>query len=91
MEAKISDILEISTANDDNADQLPSIVRDLIIHDRGNLLFLGDSFANLPSPVNESQNLKKLFKYNDEMDQNRRRLRNDKENNIDIKIEGKDS
>jgi hypothetical protein len=30
---------------------LPSIVREYILHDRGNSLFLGNSFENLPSPV----------------------------------------
>lgn len=38
------------------------MIRDYILHDRGNSLYLGDSFANLPSPVNESQTMKQLFK-----------------------------
>jgi hypothetical protein len=34
-------------------DPLPQMVREYILHDRGNSIFLGDSFANLPSPVGE--------------------------------------
>jgi hypothetical protein len=40
------------------------MVRDYILHDRGNSLFLSDSFANLPSPVNEGRTIKQLFKNN---------------------------
>ena len=47
-------------------DNLQMIVRDYILHDRGNSLFLGDSFGNLPSPVNEDASIKKLFKFNDD-------------------------
>ena len=36
------------------------------MHDRGNSLFLGDSFGNLPSPVGESPSIKKLFKFNED-------------------------
>jgi len=32
---------------------LPQMIREYILHDRGNSIFLGDSFANLPSPVGE--------------------------------------
>jgi hypothetical protein len=66
-------------------------VRELILHDRGNSLFLGDSFANLPSPVNESKHLKQLFKpKDDENDLNNNRKRDkDGEENIKIKVEGK--
>jgi len=41
---------------------LPQIVREYILHDRGNSLFLGNSFENLPSPVHESATIKRLFK-----------------------------
>lgn len=40
---------------------LPQIVRELIIHDRGNSLFLSSSFGNLPSPVGESNTIKRIF------------------------------
>lgn len=42
------------------------MVRDYILHDRGNSLFLGKSFGNLPSPVNESATIKRLFKFNED-------------------------
>lgn len=45
---------------------LPLIVRDYILHDRGNSLFLGNSFGNLPSPVAESATIKRLFKFNED-------------------------
>jgi hypothetical protein len=45
---------------------LPQIVRDYILHDRGNSLFLGKSFGNLPSPVQESATIKRLFKFNED-------------------------
>ena len=32
---------------------LPQMIREYILHDRGNSIFLSDSFANLPSPVGE--------------------------------------
>lgn len=47
-------------------DNLPQMVRDYILHDRGNSIYLGDSFGNLPSPVNEGATIKKLFKFYDE-------------------------
>lgn len=75
---------------------LPGFIRELILHDRGNSLYLSDSFANLPSPVNETQNLKKLFKVKDnEEDLNRnnggnRKDKLEKDSNIEIRIEGKE-
>ena len=74
---------------------LPGFVRELILHDRGNSLYLSDSFANLPSPVNETQNLKQLFKPKDnEEDLNRnnarKRDKGAKDSNVEIRIEGKD-
>ena len=45
---------------------MPQIVRDYILHDRGNSLFLGKSFGNLPSPVQESATIKRLFKFNED-------------------------
>lgn len=56
------DILKVAKYDKDRDEQLPSMIRDYIIHDRGNSLYLGDSFANLPSPVNETQSIKQLFK-----------------------------
>jgi hypothetical protein len=41
---------------------LPSCVRDLILQDRGYSIYLSESFAQLPSPVNESMSMKKCFK-----------------------------
>jgi len=38
------------------------MVREYILHDRGNSIFLSDSFGNLPSPVGESKTIKNLFK-----------------------------
>jgi len=71
---------------------LPDMIRDYILHDRGNSLFLGDSFANLPSPVNETQTIKQLFKPKDQDDDQKfkdKQLK-DKDDNVKIKIEGKD-
>lgn len=69
---------------------LPALIRDYILHDRGNSIFLGDSFANLPSPVGEGETIKKLFKFNDEDDEKKleREREREKEKN-EIKIEGK--
>ena len=50
----------------DKEDCLPAMVREYILHDRGNSLFLGESFGNLPSPVNEDAQIKKLFKFNED-------------------------
>jgi len=62
-------------------------VRDYILHDRGNSLFLGKSFGNLPSPVNESATIKRLFKFNE--DEKEAKPKNDIENQ-QIRIEGKE-
>jgi len=48
--------------NSAESKQLPQIVREYILHDRGNSLYLGNSFENLPSPVHESPTIKKIFK-----------------------------
>lgn len=73
---------------------LPAFVRELILQDRGNSLYLSDSFANLPSPVNETQNLKQLFKAKDNEEDlkngNAKRDKLGKDSNIEIRIEGKD-
>lgn len=61
-------------------DQLPQMVREYILHDRGNSLFLGDSFANLPSPVNEGATIKKLFKFNEDDEKNQVRRRQETKN-----------
>ena len=45
------------------------MVRDYILHDRGNSLYLGDSFANLPSPVAENAAIKRLFKFKEDEDE----------------------
>jgi hypothetical protein len=68
------------------------MVRDYILHDRGNSLFLSESFGNLPSPVHESKTIKNLFKQKDEDDLNRNQNKKDMDSNAnkEIKIEGKD-
>ena len=67
---------------------LPQMIREYILHDRGNSIFLGDSFANLPSPVGEGATIKNLFKFNDDDDHEKKLDRENKEKN-EIKIEGK--
>ena len=66
------ELLEVAKSERD--DNLPQMVREYILHDRGNSIYLGDSFGNLPSPVNEGATIKKLFKFNDEdpMDKKRK-------------------
>jgi hypothetical protein len=68
-------------------DNLPQMVRDYILHDRGNSIYLGDSFGNLPSPVNEGATIKKLFKFYDE-DPMEKKRKNETKNQA-IRIEGK--
>ena len=63
------------------------MVRDYILHDRGNSIYLGDSFANLPSPIHEGQTIKKLFKFNE--DEVAKEKKKSKDNNNVIRIEGK--
>jgi hypothetical protein len=56
-------------------------------------LYLSDSFANLPSPVNETSDLKQLFKAKDNEDDLNRNGKRDKagrDSNVEIRIEGKD-
>lgn len=65
------DLMNVKRSNQD--DNLPQMVRDYILHDRGNSLFLGDSFGNLPSPVAESPTIKKLFKFNEDEPIDRRK------------------
>lgn len=67
---------------------LPQMIREYILHDRGNSIFLSDSFANLPSPVGEGQTVKNFFRFNEEEDNEKRLERENKERN-EIKIEGK--
>lgn len=85
--------MNIQKRENDKDEMLPGFVRELILHDRGNSLYLSDSFANLPSPVNETQNLKQLFKPKDneeDLNKNGRRKDKAKDSNIEIRIEGKD-
>ena len=63
------------------------MVRDYILNDRGNSIYLGDSFGNLPSPVNEGATIKKLFKFNEDNPMDKRRKNETK--NQAIRIEGK--
>ena len=56
-------------------------------------MYLSDSFANLPSPVNETSDLKQLFKAKDNEDDLNRNGKRDKagrDSNVEIRIEGKD-
>lgn len=64
------------------------MIREYILHDRGNSIFLGDSFANLPSPVGEGQTIKNFFRFNEDEDNEKKLERENKERN-EIKIEGK--
>jgi len=64
------------------------MIREYILHDRGNSIFLGDSFANLPSPVGEGQTIKNLFKFNEDDDEKKLEREQNKDKN-EIKIEGK--
>lgn len=73
----------------DKEEFLPNIVRDLILHDRGNSLFLSDSFANLPSPVNETRDLKSLFKPQEGDEGHLKNKKKDEKDENAIKIEGK--
>ncbi|CDW71107.1 UNKNOWN [Stylonychia lemnae] len=89
---KVLNAEQLST-NCSKDEVLPDMIRDYILHDRGNSLFLGDSFANLPSPVNESQTIKQLFKPKDDKDDDQKfkdKQLKDKDENVKIKIEGKD-
>ncbi len=63
------------------------MVRDYILNDRGNSIYLGDSFGNLPTPVNEGATIKKLFKFNEDNPMEKRRKNETK--NQAIRIEGK--
>lgn len=58
--------LKEGESQDSEVEPLPKLVRDYILHDRGNSLFLGKSFGNLPSPVHESATIKRLFKFNED-------------------------
>ena len=49
---------------------------------------MGDSFANLPSPVQEGQTVKNFFRFNEEEDNEKRLERENRERN-EIRIEGK--
>ena len=64
------------------------MIREYILHDRGNSIFLGDSFANLPSPVGEGQTIKNLFRFNEDDDEKKLEKERDRDKN-EIKIEGK--
>ena len=65
---------------------LPQIVREYILHDRGNSLYLGNSFENLPSPVHESATIKRLFKLKED-DVGGLKFKNKEDQ--EIRVEGK--
>ena len=82
--------MKIQKRENDKEEMLPGFVRELILQDRGNSLYLSDSFANLPSPVNETQNLKQLFKPKDNEEDLNNGNRRQKNSGVEIRIEGKD-
>lgn len=71
------DLMNVKRGGKD--ENLPQMVREYILHDRGNSLFLGESFGNLPSPVGESPTIKKLFKFNEDEPLDKKR-KNDSKN-----------
>lgn len=95
-EANIDDLMKVQkidkSGSHSNENLLPNMVREYIIHDRGNSLFLSDSFGNLPSPVNETKSIKNLFKVKEDEDldrKNKQGMSNEFNRNKQIKIEGK--
>lgn len=79
--------MKVIRLDKDQAEEpLPLIVRDYILHDRGNSLFLGNSFGNLPSPVHESATIKRLFKFNED----EKAEKPNQSKNQQIRIEGKE-
>uniref|UniRef100_A0A7S3FUA7 Uncharacterized protein n=1 Tax=Strombidium rassoulzadegani TaxID=1082188 RepID=A0A7S3FUA7_9SPIT len=69
---------------------LPQMIRDYILHDRGNSIFLSDSFANLPSPVSEGKTIKNLFKFNEEEGDEKKKFDRENKEKNEIRIEGKE-
>ena len=55
LDVQKEDLMKIVKIDKKKAEEqpLPQMIREYILHDRGNSIFLGDSFANLPSPVGE--------------------------------------
>ena len=55
LDVQKEDLMKIQKIDKKKAEEqpLPQMIREYILHDRGNSIFLGDSFANLPSPVGE--------------------------------------
>ena len=91
-DVKKEDLMKIQRLDKKKVEEqpLPQMIREYILHDRGNSIFLGDSFANLPSPVGEGQTIKNLFKFNEDDDEDKRKLDKGKEKEKnEIKIEGK--
>ena len=81
-------VVQVSkSGSSSDKEPLPNLIREYILHDRGNSLFLGKSFGNLPSPVQEDATIKKLFKFNE--DEKEQPQRNESRNQ-QIRIEGKD-
>lgn len=62
-DVETDDLMKVTRLDRKQAEPLPQMVRDYILHDRGNSLYLGDSFGNLPSPVAETDTIKRLFKF----------------------------
>lgn len=85
------DMMKVTRLNKKQVDDqpLPQMIREYILHDRGNSIFLGDSFANLPSPVGEGQTIKNLFKVNEDDDDIEKKLERENKEKNEIKIEGK--
>lgn len=68
LEALKEDVMRVQKRDKQSSDMLPSVVRELILKDRGYSIYLSESFNQLPSPVSESLQLKKCFKNKDDED-----------------------
>ena len=91
-DVKKEDLMKIQKLDKKRVEEqpLPQMIREYILHDRGNSIFLGDSVANLPSPVAEGQTIKNLFKFNEDDDEKKLERERDKDKDKnEIKIEGK--
>lgn len=60
------DLMKVVHLGKGQQSPLPQMVREYILHDRGNSLYLGRSFGNLPSPVHEGDTIRRLFKFNED-------------------------
>ena len=91
LDVQKEDLMNIQKIDKKKAEEqpLPQMIREYILHDRGNSIFLGDSFANLPSPVGEGQTIKNLFRFSEDDDDGKKLEREKEKEKNEIKIEGK--